>query len=86
MAASPPRLAAGTTGRVVGPLGVTIPFRVTAVDEARRSWSWRVSVGPLTVALDHGVQDRPGGSRTWLRIDAPLPVAVGYLSVAQLGL
>lgn len=84
------RLAPGLTGRVRGPLGVALPFEVLAVDEAARTWSWRLHVGPLAVVLEHGVRpDGTGsgaGTATWVRIAAPAPLAVAYLPVAHLAL
>jgi hypothetical protein len=42
--------------------------------------------GPLTVRLQHGVRERDGGSTTWLSIDAPLPIAVGYVPLAYVAI
>lgn len=87
VAASADRLAAGVTGRVFGPLGVSADFTVDAVDEPARRWAWTVSRGPLTVRLQHGVRPRErGGSSTWLSIDAPLPIAFGYVPLAYLAI
>ena len=81
------RLAAGVTGRVFGPLGVSVRFVVDEVDEGARRWAWTVHRGPLSMRLQHGVRARErGGSATWLSIDAPLPVAVGYVPMAYLAL
>ena len=74
----PDRLAAGTSGRAVGPLGLWVDFTVLDVDAPARQWSWRVHRGPVTLTLEHGVQDRPGGSHTWLRLHGPLPVITAY--------
>ncbi len=80
------RIAPGVTGRVVGPLGVSVAFRIDEVDESARRWSWTVHRGPLTVRLHHGVRPDGDGTRTWLTIDAPLPVVLGYAPLAQLAL
>jgi hypothetical protein len=85
--ASGARLTPGLTGTVVGPLGVSANFHVDSVEEHARRWAWTVSRGPLTVRLRHGVRERSGGgSTTWLAIDGPLPVALGYLPLAYLAL
>ncbi|MGY1777466.1 SRPBCC family protein [Geodermatophilus sp. SYSU D00804] len=82
-----PRLAAGVSGRVRGPVGVTLPFVVESVDEAARQWAWTVSAGPVRLHLLHWVADGPdGGSTTGLRISGPAPVVVGYAPLAQLAI
>jgi hypothetical protein len=86
VAASAERIAPGVTGRVVGPVGVSATFVVDAVDEAARRWSWTVRRGPLRLRLQHGVRERPSGCTTWLTIDAPLPVALGYAPLARFAL
>lgn len=81
------RLEPGLTGTVVGPFGVSGDFHVDWVDEPARRWAWTVRRGPLTVRLRHGVRERTGGgSTTWLAIDAPLPIALGYAPLAYLTL
>ncbi len=72
---SAPRIAAGVTGTVRAPLGVRLPFRVTAVDEPSRTWRWRVGAGPLVAELEHRVVSVPGGSLTELRLTPALLVA-----------
>ncbi len=62
------RLAPGAAGRVRGPFGVAIPFEVEDVEEAARSWSWRVHAGPVEVRLLHWVSTAPErGATTGLR-------------------
>ncbi|MFT7841832.1 SRPBCC family protein [Saccharothrix sp. BKS2] len=80
---SAPRLAPGVTGRVRGPLGVRVRFTVTEVDDAARTWAWLARVGPLRLALRHGVE--PDGS-TWLTVRGPAPVVLPYLPVAHIAL
>ena len=80
---SAPRLAPGVTGRVRGPLGVRVRFTVTEVDEAARTWAWLARLGPLRLALRHGVE--PDGS-TWLTVRGPAPVVLPYLPVAHIAL
>ncbi len=82
-----PRLAAGVTGRVRGPVGVTLSFAVESVDEAARRWSWTVTAGPVRLRLLHWVSEGPdGGSTTGLRITGPLPVVAGYAPLAQVAI
>ncbi len=62
-------LAAGTTGRVLGPAGVAVDFEVTRVDPDLRSWSWRVGRGSAAAHMDHHVVPAAGGgSRAFLRV------------------
>lgn len=84
--ASAPRIAAGVTGRVHGPLGVRVDFVICAVDEQRRTWSWRVRLGPLRLELEHGVELHPRGSSTWLLVRGPAVVVACYLPIARLAL
>ncbi len=84
--ASAERIAPGVTGRVVGPLGVSANFVVDAVNEAARRWSWTVRRGPLRLRLQHGVRERPTGCASWLTIEAPLPVVLGYAPLARFAL
>jgi hypothetical protein len=77
----------GTRGQALGPGGLSVPFEVTEVDVGRRRWTWRVRVGPLVLAMTHGVAvASAGGSCAWLRISGPLPVVAGYLPLARLAL
>jgi hypothetical protein len=81
------RLVTGTSGQVRGPLGLAVPFVVDAVDEAARTWSWTVRPGPLVLRLHHGVRPAAaGGSLTWLVVEGPAPVVLGYLPLAGLAL
>jgi hypothetical protein len=86
VAASADRIAPGVTGTVRGPLGMRVAFTVRDVDEAARTWTWGVRLGPVRLELDHGVTERPGGSVTWLRVRGPAPVVAAYLPVARLAL
>lgn len=80
------RIAPGVTGRVVGPVGVSVGFVIDDVDDAGRRWSWTVRRGPLRVRLHHGVHTDGDGARTWLTVDAPLPVVLGYTPIARFAL
>jgi hypothetical protein len=65
-------LAVGATGRVHGPAGIAVDFRVTALDAGLRSWAWEVGRGPARVRMDHHVLPAPGGgSRALLRVHPP---------------
>lgn len=83
---SAPRITVGTSGTIVGPLGAHVSFVIDEVDEAVRSWSWRVRVGPVTLRMMHAVSVEGRGSTTTLRVHGPLPVVLGYAPVAQLAL
>ncbi len=89
------RLEPGLTGTVRGPLGWGVPFRVEAVDATSsvRSWTWRVSVGPVSLRLEHTVVPLDVGSAaderrtlTTLQIHGPAPVVAAYAPLAQLAL
>ena len=80
------RIAAGVTGRVVGPLGLTVDFVVDHVDEPARSWRWTVSRFGLRLRLEHAVRTTVRGSATTLAIHGPLPVALGYAPIARVAL
>lgn len=80
------RVAAGTRGVVRGPGGVRVPFEVTAVDTSLLRWTWRVRVGLVPLQLGHGVDDRPEGTRAWVRITGPLPLVLGYAPASRLAL
>jgi len=81
------RLITGGSGRVLGPLGLAVPFTVEDVDEAARRWSWRVAVGPLRVRLLHWVAEGPGGgTTTGLRLSGPAPLVLVYAPAARLAL
>ncbi|MHA3703330.1 SRPBCC family protein [Jatrophihabitans sp. YIM 134969] len=77
------RIAPGATGRVTGPFGVGADFVVETVDELARTWSWRATVGPITVRLWHAVDPHGSGSTTTLRMRGPAPVVVGYTPLAR---
>jgi hypothetical protein len=86
------RLRTGLRGQVHAAGVVRLPFEVTAVDETARTWSWRVSAGPVTLHLDHGVEPpRPDDgphvrSRTWLRTTGPAVVVLPYAPLALVAL
>nr|WP_197074792.1 SRPBCC family protein [Rhodococcus sp. MEB064] len=86
--ASTPRLAAGTTGTVRGPLGIRVSFEVLSVDEAARVWSWRAWIGARSagLTLEHGVDEARTGSQTWLVVDGLAPIVLAYSPAALFAL
>jgi hypothetical protein len=80
------RLATGLSGRVHGLFGVTADFEVLTVDEDRRTWSWRVRSGPVTLRLHHAVLAVATGTQTNLEIEGPAVVVLPYAPVAQVAL
>ena len=84
---SEPVVVPGTTGRVRGVGGVVAHFRIDALDEAARTWSWSVTSGPFRLSFDHGVDVASHGagaaSTAWLVIRAAWPVAIGYAPIAR---
>jgi hypothetical protein len=86
------RLRAGMRGRVRAAGVVALPFEVVAADEAARTWSWRVSAGPITLHLDHGVEEPRADdpphvrSRTWLRTRGPALFVLPYAPLALVAL
>ncbi|PSQ19113.1 polyketide cyclase [Halobacteriales archaeon QS_8_69_26] len=70
----------GSTGRVVLPGGVRVPFAVDGFDPEVRRWTWRVARIPAT---GHRVDDLGSGCRVVFE----LPVlAAGYAPVCHLAL
>ncbi len=80
------RLRPGLTGQVWSFLPTPVSFEVVDVDARRRRWSWRVTLGPLRLRLDHGVDARDIGCSTWLTMHGPLPVLALYAPLARLAL
>jgi polyketide cyclase/dehydrase/lipid transport protein len=84
---STPRLAAGATGRLHAPMGISIPFAVDAVDDAARRWSWSIRVGLLRLRLEQWVDDGPdGGTTAGMRVSGPGPLVAGYAGQATAAL
>lgn len=82
------RLHTGTSGVVIGPMGLRVPFTVDVVDEPNRSWSWTVRLrvaghAVVTVDLAHGVEAQGLGTATWLRLRGAWPVIVAYAPVSR---
>ncbi|MFI8191572.1 SRPBCC family protein [Streptomyces sp. NPDC085946] len=79
-------LAEGVRGTVRSFLGITASFLVESVDEAERSWTWRVRFGPLRMRLTHEVRPHGEGTETRLRMRGPAPVLAAYAPLARLAL
>lgn len=75
----------GDTGQVAGPGPVAVDYRIVAVDEVLRSWSWDVEIGRARVRMDHAVvPTAAGGSRALLQVLGPAAVPVqAYRPVAR---
>ena len=83
----PQRIHVGMRGTVHALLGVSVRFKVTEVDEARRRWAWLVRLPLLTLRLEHTVEPwRASGTRTGLVVEGPAPVVLAYVPVARLAL
>ncbi|GAB3032187.1 hypothetical protein GCM10011376_26940 [Nocardioides flavus (ex Wang et al. 2016)] len=65
-------LAVGVTGRVHGPAGLAVDFRITELDPGLRSWTWEVGRASARVRMDHHVLPAPGGgSHALVRVHPP---------------
>ena len=88
------RLSGGETGRVHGPLGLSVDFTVDSWHEDERTWSWTVRPhsSPLSglprarMTLLHTVQPEGTGSCTTLVAAGFAPLVAAYLPVARLAL
>ena len=84
------RLRPGLRGTVRALGVVRVPFEVLTVDEAARTWSWRVAIGPVRLHLDHGVEpvgpEGRRGTRTWLVTTGPAPLVAPYTPLALVAL
>jgi len=80
-----PRLRPGATGRVLGPRGVAVDFRITDVDPDLRTWAWTVGRGPVRTHMEHHVLPTPGGgARATMRIvGAPAAALQPYRLLAH---
>ena len=88
------RLSGGETGRVFGPLGVSVDFTVDLWDEDARTWSWTVrphgsllsGVRLARLRLLHTVEPDGTGCSTSLVATGFAPLVATYLPVARLAL
>ncbi len=79
-------VAPGDRGWVRGPWPVRVPFTILDLDEDGHRWSWRVGVGPASIVMEHGVEAVGEGTRGWVRIAVPAPLAAPYAPLARLAL
>ncbi|MDQ1034086.1 hypothetical protein QFZ75_000502 [Streptomyces sp. V3I8] len=93
-------IAPGVRGSVESVVGLSVAFVVEDVDPERRSWSWRVRLGPVRVRLRHDVLPRTTGARTGvgtgagtgvgtetrLVMQGPLLALIAYAPLARLAL
>ncbi len=79
-------VAPGDHGWVRGPFLLRVPYAVLDVVPDERRWSWQVGLGPASVVMEHGVDALDVGSRAWVRIDAPRPLALPYTPFARFAL
>ncbi len=83
-----PVIRPGSTGRVVGPLGVAIDFVIVTVDDVDYRWSWRVKVASprvfsgIELTLQHAVFTEGTRTATTAAIDGPAIVVASYLPLA----
>ncbi len=77
---------AGDRGWVRGPFLARVPYTVLDIDHDLRHWSWQVGLGLASVQMEHGVDALDVGSRAWVRIDLPAPLAWPYAPFARLAL
>ena len=88
--ASTARLQTGTTGTVHAGLlpwpTIPVPFEVLDVDRAARRWTWRVTLGPVRMLLEHGVDPEGTGSSTFLHVRGPALVVLPYAPLARMAL
>ncbi len=68
----------GATGRVWTPVGIPLPFVISAFDPGH-SWGWDVAGVPAT---QHGVEPRPGGCTVWMTAPWWAPAYLPVLEVA----
>ncbi|MGV9559470.1 SRPBCC family protein [Streptomyces sp. NPDC003401] len=80
------RLFPGMCGTVESTVGVRVAFTVEDVDHDRRTWTWRVRLGPIRLRLHHDVQAHGYGSTTGLTMEGPRPALLAYAPLARLAL
>jgi hypothetical protein len=66
--------------------GLRVPFTITEVDPARRTWSWVARLGPVRLTLHHAVRADPRGSVTDLVMEGPDALLLGYAPLAWVAL
>jgi hypothetical protein len=83
VAASADRLAVGVVGTVRPIFGPSLPFEITAYDEASRCWAWSVGWSSTKLHLVHDVRRDAAGSKTTLRVQGWAVLVIPYLPLAQ---
>jgi hypothetical protein len=81
-----PMVVPGLTGSMRSFAGPAVRFRVIDVNQATRTRTWQVRVGPVRMILEHIVADLGQGSATSLRLRGPGPIIVGYAPLAYVAL
>ena len=76
----------GARGVVHGPLLLRVPFVIESIDDVARRWTWRVGIGPLSVVLDHGIDELSSGCSAWAEVHAPYVLVLPYSPLARLAL
>ncbi|MFF7240261.1 SRPBCC family protein [Streptomyces collinus] len=79
-------LSPGLSGTVESVAGIRAAFVVEAVDDDRRTWAWRVRLGPVQIRLHHEVRPQDRGGATSLTMRGPRPVLLAYAPLACLAL
>lgn len=72
----------GLEGEVVGILGVSARFEVLDVDERAGRWTWVVRSGPISLHIEHEVDEGLAG----LVLTGPAAVVAAYAPVARMAL
>ncbi|WP_317447622.1 SRPBCC family protein [Streptomyces collinus] len=80
------RLSPGLSGTVESVAGIRAAFVVEAVDDDRRTWTWRVRLGRIQIRLRHKVRPQGRGSATSLTMHGPRLVLLAYAPLARLAL
>ncbi|WP_405550558.1 SRPBCC family protein [Streptomyces sp. NBC_01171] len=80
------RLRPGMSGTVESVAGIRAAFVVEAVDDDRRTWTWRVRLGRVRIRLHHEVRPRGRGTTTSLTMHGPRFVLFAYAPLARLAL
>lgn len=80
------RLRPGMSGTVESVAGIRAAFVVEAVDEGRRTWTWRVRLGRIRIRLHHEVSPQEPGTTTSLTMHGPKLALLAYTPLARLAL
>ncbi|MFI9392862.1 SRPBCC family protein [Streptomyces bauhiniae] len=80
------RLRPGMSGTVESVAGIRAAFVVEAVDDDRRTWTWRVRLGRIRLRLHHEVRPQGRGATTSLTMHGPRLVLFAYAPLARLAL